>query len=1058
MCLIVANVTDSTNTMVNTPPGGPQVFSDPIVSAGPALITIDYDQNATFFATVARGTGSFAYQWHNESNGNSPLGPLSLSNSITIKGSAPGTFKYLVNVTDTGTTPNGLETLHNYSGSEFNVSYTAATPTIYNISGSVELIVKPPLSGNIYPANPVIDSGQHITLYANVQGGTPPYTYQWYTASSQSLCTTSDTAISGATSNTYVASPTFSTYYCFIAKDSAATSASISTVTDLVTVDPVPVLTALPQNAEIDQGQSLTFNTGVSGGTGTFTYLWYNDSTGTPEPILYEQLPTFFMTGGKTGNFVYYVTATDTGTTPGAAPQISAVSNNALLEVMPYPTVNIIPSYSKINVTNSTSLFANVSGGTGNFAYQWYNATSGPGIAISGATSNSLGFYGSATGNYIYYVIVTDLGTYTGALPIVTALSQKAAIEVEAKPKVYVTLLPPNAVIDAGQSVSFTNTTTGGTPPYTYVYSVNAVSANTYANNAIENGNSFNFAEAGLYNITLSANDINGVSGSASSLVSVNPKLNVSISPVYSTLVLNTSQSRHFIHCEKSNTLYTNGVEDEFHKDECQCENSTIYTSNVMLNSSVLGGTPPYAYQWYNVTTGTPIAISGATQNTYTVYAGALGLFRYNLKVTDDVASTAISNNATVQVCTNKDSEWSSNAGANVSLISSASITLSGNTFKLSIAVLNDMAKCTIVLKHVQISGMFNVSEDGSESVGERTFNFLLLENGTLSLPRESRSREGPNGYRLNAGNPEVLSFNGTLYNGNEDEAAYFIPGQQYIIKLNGEEDVSSVINVTAEEASSGPYVYIANAGSNNVVIVNAAANKAIGAITAGFNGPQQIAISPDSSYAYVANWGSNSISIISTAADAVVNTILNGFFAPVGVAISPDGAYAYAVNYHANNTVIINTATNTVVGAITSGINYPGGVAFSPAGTYAYVANYYNVLILNTATNTITGSIPGFSLPWGIAFSPGGAYAYITNAESNNVVIVNTATNTVVGALTQGFSDPTAVAFSPDGAYAYVTNYNANNVVIVNTATNTVVGALTQGFDEPDGIAFLSP
>ena len=40
---------------------------------------------------------------------------------------------------------------------------------------------------------------------------------------------------------------------------------------------------------------------------------------------------------------------------------------------------------------------------------------------------------------------------------------------------------------------------------------------------------------------------------------------------------------------------------------------------SITLTATVSGGTSPYSYQWYNDTTGTPSAVSGATASTYTV-------------------------------------------------------------------------------------------------------------------------------------------------------------------------------------------------------------------------------------------------------------------------------------------------------------------------------------------------------------------------------------------------------------------------------------------------------
>ena len=86
----------------------------------------------------------------------------------------------------------------------------------------------------IIPENPIIEKGGSVKLESNAAGGTTPYTYQWYTAPAAGTCSTNDTAISGATSQNYTASPTSDTYYCYIVKD--ADNSTADSQTDLVSV------------------------------------------------------------------------------------------------------------------------------------------------------------------------------------------------------------------------------------------------------------------------------------------------------------------------------------------------------------------------------------------------------------------------------------------------------------------------------------------------------------------------------------------------------------------------------------------------------------------------------------------------------------------------------------------------------------------------------------------------------------------------------------------------------------------------------------------------------
>ena len=61
----------------------------------------------------------------------------------------------------------------------------------------------------------------------------------------------------------------------------------------------------------------------------------------------------------------------------------------------------------------------------------------------------------------------------------------------------------------------------------------------------------------------------------------------------------------------------------------------------ISIAASVSNGNSPYTYQWYNDTTGTPVAISGQTSSTYSATASATGKFSYYVIATDGSDKTA---------------------------------------------------------------------------------------------------------------------------------------------------------------------------------------------------------------------------------------------------------------------------------------------------------------------------------------------------------------------------------------------------------------------------------
>jgi len=73
---------------------------------------------------------------------------------------------------------------------------------------------------------------------------------------------------------------------------------------------------------------------------------------------------------------------------------------------------------------------------------------------------------------------------------------------------------------------------------------------------------------------------------------------------------------------------------------------SILVGEHVTFTSTVSGGTPPYAYQWY--LNGNPV--SGATSDTWTFTPTESGIFYVYLKVTDDKGNTAQSETARITV------------------------------------------------------------------------------------------------------------------------------------------------------------------------------------------------------------------------------------------------------------------------------------------------------------------------------------------------------------------------------------------------------------------------
>jgi YVTN family beta-propeller protein len=250
---------------------------------------------------------------------------------------------------------------------------------------------------------------------------------------------------------------------------------------------------------------------------------------------------------------------------------------------------------------------------------------------------------------------------------------------------------------------------------------------------------------------------------------------------------------------------------------------------------------------------------------------------------------------------------------------------------------------------------------------------------------------------------------------------------------------------------------------------------------------PNGLALSQNGAYLYVTNAGSNSVSVIETSTRTVKRAPITFGNWPSGVALAvkTNKTRIYVANAESDTVSVIDPTTNAWERTIGVG-DRPLGVAASPGGDRIYVANSDSntVWVIDTTPNSVTARIsipqvwsspvpvPPASLldphPTLVAVTPSGGrgLAYVTNMGSNTVAVIDTTANsviTMIGAYLSPrgwwvqipgiFSNPTGVAIAPNGKRAYVTNQGSDFVSVINTTTNKVDKTI-KGFDHPAGVA----
>ncbi|MBX8640937.1 MAG: PKD domain-containing protein, partial [Thermoplasmata archaeon] len=588
------------------------VNSDPTISASANVQTIDAGQSVSFSSSPSGGTTPYSYTWYEEISGGS-YSSFSTSQNPSYTFSSAGTYYVYVHLTDnagygvnsntititvnsdpsvsassnlnpadagqtiqfsssvSGGSGGGSYTWYSGStsdqigtGSSYSTSFSAGTYSIFVVyvdsagysvtSNTITETVNSDPSVSISSSQNPTDIGNSVTFSSSVSGGTPGYSYSW--SINGNAYTTSDVSVSFGSSGTYAVSLT-------------VTDAAGYTVTQTLdeTVNPDPTVTATASVSSADIGYSIEFSSTPSGGSGSYGYSWTLNG---------NQISTtqdFSYSFSSAGSYTLTVTITDSVGVESSATVTVTINDN--------PSVSISSSQNPTDVGNSVTFSSSVTGGTGTDTYSW---------AINGvqeSTASQFSYSFSSAGTYYVNVTVTDSDGHTASYSFTEIVNPDPSVAIHVV----------HSPTDAGIWANFSSSISGGTPGYSYSWTINSqIFTTAYVN--------YTFTSSGTFAISLTVTDANGNQATADVNEVVNPDPSVAIEGQYATV--------------------DQGINDT-------------------LFAQVTGGTSPFNYTWSLGST-----ILNYSQEFHLQFVGT-GTFQVNLTVRDSLGE-ATSTSYTVTV------------------------------------------------------------------------------------------------------------------------------------------------------------------------------------------------------------------------------------------------------------------------------------------------------------------------------------------------------------------------------------------------------------------------
>jgi hypothetical protein len=625
----------------------------PVITTQPVDATYDENESPTDLTVVTASVtdgGTLSYQWYgNTANSNTGGTAITGANSdqYTPSTAAAGTTYYYVVVTNT--------IADNSDGGQKAVSAVSAVATI-TVNAIVNADV-PVISNQPQGATVTQNDVFTLSVVASVtDGGT--LSYQWYSNTTNS--NSGGTPIGSATGSSYVPPTTASGdvyYYVEVTNTNnsvngtptaMATSAPATVTVNVQTNAAIPSITVQSPDITVNEGApvTLTVTASVTDG-GVLSYEWFgntsNSNTG-GTLITSATGASYTPSTATAGTLYYYVVVTNTNSSVNGVPTATlagvpiAVTINAIVDA-PSPVISGQPqSGASYTVGLPATDLSVTATGSGILSYQWYSNTTNSntgGTAITGATGANYTPSTATVGTLYYYVVVTNTDVTVNGTPIVTTVSNTAAVTVNALVNAQmptISVQPQDVSYTVGQTAAALSVTAnvgdGGTLSYQwYNNTTNSNTGGTVITGATGVSYTPSTATVGTaYYYVVVTNTNSGVTGTPTATTASNA------AAVTVNALVNAQTPT--ISVQPQDVGYTIG--------------QTAADLNVTANVGD-GGTLSYQWYWNTANSNTGgTAITGATGASYTPSIAAVGIVYYYVVVTNTNSSVNGTPTATV--------------------------------------------------------------------------------------------------------------------------------------------------------------------------------------------------------------------------------------------------------------------------------------------------------------------------------------------------------------------------------------------------------------------------